>query len=199
TTLPYNESQTGITLQQFTAAGGSISNAGSIGTYTLTYQDSSNGSCPISVIRTFRLTTPCGTLQLTQNISVQDSVPPVINPLPAASTVACADGTPVFAQATATDNCGTVNLDFNDVTVPGACAGSYTVTRNWTATDACGNVAYASQTINIQDTVGPVFSGVGADAEISCGVAPDFSVPTAVDGCGSPVTINHSDATTPGA
>ncbi|HRN99170.1 MAG TPA: hypothetical protein PLA69_07660, partial [Flavobacterium sp.] len=199
TGLPFTETETQINLTQFTNAGGSVSNAGAIGTYTLTYQDASSGTCPIQVTRTFRLTTVCGTLSLTQNINIQDSVSPVIAALPATATIDCSAGAPVFAQATATDNCGDATLTFVDVTTPGACAGSYSVTRTWTATDACGNTATASQTINVQDVTAPVISPLPSASTISCGTTPVFETPTAVDGCGSAVTLTSNDVETPGA
>ncbi|MBF6640142.1 hypothetical protein IVB69_01485, partial [Flavobacterium sp. J49] len=73
-----------------------------------------------------------------QTINVQDVTAPVIAALPATSTISC-PASPEFAQATATDECGSAfELTFEDVTTNGNCAGSYSVTRTWTATDACG-------------------------------------------------------------
>jgi len=76
--------------------------------------------------------------------------------LPAPSTISC-PATPVFAEATASDACGSgATLTFADVTTPGVCVGSYSVTRTWTAADACGNISKASQTISVTDTTGPI-------------------------------------------
>ncbi|MEZ4792364.1 MAG: hypothetical protein R2783_02475, partial [Gelidibacter sp.] len=87
-----------------------------------------------------------------------DRTPPVIDPLPEASKIECPD-TPVFAQATATDNCGGfVTLTHVDSTVPGNCPGNYTVTRTWTATDECNNSSTATQVIEVEDHTDPVIS-----------------------------------------
>ncbi|MBF4488196.1 gliding motility-associated C-terminal domain-containing protein, partial [Flavobacterium sp. CSZ] len=87
-----------------------------------------------------------------------DSVKPIIDPLPETSTINC-PAEPVFAQATATDNNGTIaSLTFEDTTTPGNCSGSYTKTRTWTATDACGNISLpVSQTIIVQDINAPTW------------------------------------------
>jgi hypothetical protein len=63
--------------------------------------------------------------------------------------------TPNFAQALATDSCGSVALTFADLAVQGSCNGSYTITRTWTATDSSGNTVKASQVINVEDTTSP--------------------------------------------
>ncbi|KIO52049.1 choice-of-anchor L domain-containing protein [Flavobacterium hibernum] len=90
-----------------------------------------------------------------------DSVVPVINPLPQASTINC-PAEPVFAQATATDNSGTTpTLSYVDAITPGGCAGAYTKTRTWTAVDACGNTSLpVSQVIIVQDNTKPTWSTV---------------------------------------
>src|SRR5690606_39524289 len=76
-----------------------------------------------------------------QTTNVQHTSAPVIAALPADSTIDCSV-TPEFAQATATDGCGSdVTLTFEDVTSPGACDSEYSITRTWTATDACGNAS----------------------------------------------------------
>ena len=75
---------------------------------------------------------------ITQTINVIDTDAPVIAALPAESTINC-PAVPEFAEATATDACGSdFTLTYEDVTTPGACAGEYSVTRTWTAKDACG-------------------------------------------------------------
>ncbi|WP_188375415.1 DUF7507 domain-containing protein, partial [Winogradskyella haliclonae] len=99
--------------------------------------------------------------------TIEDTTAPVIDALPAESTIDCPD-TPVFATATATDACGSdFTLTFNDVTTQGNCAGNYTVTRTWTATDECGNSSTATQVINVQDITAPELT-VPADVTVEC-------------------------------
>jgi Mg-chelatase subunit ChlD len=88
-----------------------------------------------------------------------DSVKPIIDSLPETSTINC-PAEPVFKQATATDNIGTIaSLTYEDAIVPGNCTGSYTKTRTWTATDSCGNISLpVSQTIIVQDTTAPAWT-----------------------------------------
>ena len=170
---------------------------------TLTFEDvTTPGACEgeYSITRTWTATDACGNASTaSQTINVQDTTAPVIAALPADSTIDCSV-TPEFAQATATDACGSdVTLTFEDVTTPGACEGEYSITRTWTATDACGNASTASQTINVQDTTAPVIAALPADSTIDCSVTPEFAQATATDGCGSEVTLTFEDVTTPGA
>ncbi|MBC7607223.1 MAG: SprB repeat-containing protein, partial [Burkholderiales bacterium] len=171
--------------------------------FTLTSVDVTNpGACAgaFSITRTWTATDTCGNISTAfQTINVQDTTAPVIAWLPEPSTISC-PATPVFAQATATDACGSLfTLTSADVTTPGACAGSYSVTRTWTATDACGNISHASQTINVQDTAAPVIAALPATSTISCPAAPQFTLATATDACGSSFTLTSNDVTTPGA
>ncbi|MCK0114381.1 hypothetical protein, partial [Gelidibacter sp. F63206] len=89
------------------------------------------GACEgeYSITRTWTATDACGNASTaSQTINVQDTTAPVIAALPAESTIDCSV-TPEFAQATATDACGSdVTLTFEDVTTPGACEGEYSIT-----------------------------------------------------------------------
>ncbi|MDI5896081.1 gliding motility-associated C-terminal domain-containing protein [Flavobacterium algoritolerans] len=184
---------------EFTQA---IATDGCGSTVTLTFADvTTNGQCAgsYSVTRTWTATDACGNAaSASQTINVQDTTAPVIATLPSASTISC-PATPVFAQAIATDGCGSiVTLTFADVTTNGQCAGSYSVTRTWTATDACGNASTATQTINVQDTTAPVIAALPSASTISCPATPVFAQAIATDGCGSTVTLTFADVTTNG-
>jgi hypothetical protein len=74
----------------------------------------------------------------TQVITVQDTQKPVLSAAPANVTVEC-NAVPAAATLTATDNCSTPVVTYNEVRTYGHCSGNYTLTRTWTATDACGN------------------------------------------------------------
>lgn len=118
---------------------------------SLTYADvTTAGSCAgnYSVTRTWTATDACGNSSTaSQTINVQDVTAPVFAALPAASTINC-PATPTFAQASATDGCGSVTLT-SSVTTTYDCIGGYTSVKTWTATDACGNSTSASQSITV--------------------------------------------------
>ncbi len=84
--------------------------------FALTYADvTTPGACAgsYSITRTWTATDACGnTSTASQTINVQDITAPVIDALPATTTIDC-PAAPSFAVATATDNCGsafTLNL-----------------------------------------------------------------------------------------
>lgn len=133
----------------------------------------------------------------TASFTAVDLTDPVITGIGPNATINC-PATPVFSQPTATDNCGTPTLTFQDVTTPGACAAEYSVTRTWTATDACGRTKTGSQTINVVDNQDPVINGIGPDATIICPATPVFSQPTATDNCSTP-SLTFVDNTVPGS
>ncbi|WP_426484543.1 gliding motility-associated C-terminal domain-containing protein [Flavobacterium sp. 2] len=125
-----------------------------------------------------------------------DSILPVIDPLPATSTINC-PAEPVFAQATATDLNGTISsLTYEDTVTPGDCAGSYTKTRTWTAKDACGNVSLpVSQTIIVQDITAPTWKTeiASLNKTIECSdqealASAQALFPTATDACDTDVS-----------
>ncbi|MRX67633.1 T9SS type B sorting domain-containing protein [Flavobacterium resistens] len=125
-----------------------------------------------------------------------DSILPVIDPLPATSTINC-PAEPVFAQATATDLNGTISsLTYEDTVTPGDCAGSYTKTRTWTAKDACGNVSLpVSQTIIVQDITAPTWKTeiASLNRTVECSdqqalASAQALFPTATDACDTDVS-----------
>src|SRR5258706_5581 len=134
-----------------------------------------------------------------QIIYILDTKAPVFASLPGPSTNECPNG-PVFAQASATDDCGSgVTLTSVDATNH-LCAASYIVTRTWTATDGCGNSSSASQIIYILDTKAPVLSGCPSSVTIECGdPVPAPANVTANDACEGPLTPVPSESSAPGA
>ncbi|HRE77370.1 MAG TPA: hypothetical protein PLL09_06040, partial [Flavobacterium sp.] len=180
----------------------------SCGTVTLTFEDvTTTGACAgsYSITRTWTATDASGnTSTATQTIIVVDDSAPVINDLPTESTISCPE-TPQFAQATATDVCGSdFTLTYVDTTTNGQCAGSYSVTRTWTATDVCGNSSTASQTINVEDNTAPVINPLPGESTISCVPSPtsrinlSFDQAVAIDECGSDFTLTFIDSTVEG-
>ncbi|MEN2487396.1 gliding motility-associated C-terminal domain-containing protein [Flavobacterium sp. B11] len=125
-----------------------------------------------------------------------DSIKPIVNPLPEVTTINC-PAVPVFAQATATDNNGTISsLTFEDTIIQGNCAGSYTKTRTWTAKDACGNISLpVSQTIIVQDNTAPIWATQtgSLDKTVECSdtqalASAQALFPSASDACDTDVT-----------
>jgi len=124
-------------------------------------------------------------------VTVKDTTPPVLSGVPADATVQC-DSVPPPASVTATDNCDTnVVPSFNQTRVDGSCASNYTLTRTWTAADDYGNTSSGSQTITVQDTVGPVIS-CNNPATMTPPQAPTSFTATASDNCSTP-TVNITD------
>jgi gliding motility-associated-like protein len=178
------------------------------GDVTLTFNDvTTNGACAgsYSVTRTWTATDACGnTASATQTINVEDTSAPVIDALPETATIDC-PATPEFAQATATDACGSdFTLTFEDTTTQGTCTGSYSVTRTWTATDACGNASTATQTINVQDVTAPVITAEAQNLTVECDGSGNQNAiadwlanhggATATDACSDVTWTNDFDA-----
>ena len=209
-------SDTVLTELEFEALGNGDGNIGNnpCGVIVITASNNPNPGCNTNATRIYTITeyadpnnngikdvgenTVLNTTTCNQNILVHDDIAPVIAALPATSTIDC-PATPVFAVATATDNCGSAfTLTSADVTTNGDCAGSYSVTRTWTATDACGNTSTASQTINVQDISAPVIAALPATSTINCPATPVFAVASATDNCGSLFSLTYVDITTNG-
>ena len=90
---------------------------GGTGVVSVTYQDSSSGTCPMVVTRTFRAYDDCGNVGTdTQVISINDTTPPVLT-IPVNAGIECtADISPgALGTATATDNCdGSLTPTYTD-------------------------------------------------------------------------------------
>jgi hypothetical protein len=96
------------------------------------------------------------------------------------------------ATYTASTGCGTVTLSYTDVITPGACPQEETIARTWTATPTTGSPVTCVQTITVQDTEAPVFSGCPPDLVFQCASevpACAFSGAGPIDNCDPSVTI----------
>ncbi|WP_035654823.1 gliding motility-associated C-terminal domain-containing protein, partial [Flavobacterium saliperosum] len=147
------------------------------------------------ITRTWVASDSCGnTVTHTQTINVEDTTAPVFNGiLPSDSTVECSDLS-TAAVLTATDNCGTATVTFNETRVDGDCPNNYVITRTWTASDSCGNAVIHTQTINVQDTTAPVFNEtLPLDSTVNCNAIRPAIMLTATDNCGTAtVTFNET-------
>ena len=144
------------------------------------------GDCPqnYTIQRTFTATDNCDNAsEAVQLITVQDTTAPELS-IPADYTMECSDDI-VYDEASATDNCGLVNLDEVMETMAGDCTGNYTITRAFTATDECGNSTTLTQTITVQDTTAPEFTSVPADYTVECSDEMPMEDAMATDNCGT--------------
>lgn len=191
----FSTAQTTVSATVFAGLGGVITDASTIA--SITYQDVQTGTCPKTITRTWRVTDACGNVgTAVQTIIIQDTTAPVFEPLVASYEIFC-PATPVFDAAKAIDACDNFPvLTYVDVTTAGACAGAYTIVRTWTATDACGNFSTAVQTVMVKDNTAPVIAPLPGVTTINCPATPQFAQATAVDACGSGVTLTSSDHTT---
>ena len=149
-----------------------------------------------TITRTFTATDDAGnSTSATQTITVQDTTAPEFTSVPADYTAECSDAL-ILDDASASDNCGTVNIEVSSETIDGDAAGNYTVVRTFTATDDCGNSTSATQTITVQDTTAPELT-IPADYTAECSDELVMDAATASDNCGE-VTIEEVSETIAG-
>ncbi|WP_181452327.1 gliding motility-associated C-terminal domain-containing protein [Flavobacterium aquaticum] len=166
------------------------------GLVTVTVADTNNGGTgcignPYVVTRTYILTDCAGNAtNLVQTITVvDDTAPTFVEALPSDLVLECTDVVPTAPILTATDNCSSATVVYNEVRTNGSCPSNYTLTRTWTATDTCGNETTHIQMIDVQDTTPPVFTGeLPVDGFADCDNIPVAPTMTATDNCGN-VTI----------
>ncbi|MBE9575089.1 gliding motility-associated C-terminal domain-containing protein [Flavobacterium proteolyticum] len=163
------------------------------GIVTVTVADTNNGGTgclgsPYIITRTYSLTDCAGNVaNLIQTITVTDDANPVfVENLPSDLILECSDVVPTAPILTATDNCSSASVVYNEVRTNGSCPSNYILTRTWVATDTCGNEATHIQTITIQDTTPPVFTGdLPQDGFADCDNISTAPMLTATDNCGS--------------
>ncbi len=156
--------------------------------------------CGAIVTRTWVATDDCGnTASATQLVVIKDSQLPILTGVPATTQIACGEALPIV-NVTATDNCApSLPVVYEQLEVPGRCAGERIIYRVWTATDACGNAAVGSQEVVVTDGSAPTLANVPVSVELSCGTALPTTKPTATDNCGGDApTITSEDKTEPG-
>lgn len=148
------------------------------------------------IIRTWTATDACGnSTSQSQTITVGDDGPPTINGVPSDQTVAC--NLPELPMVTATDNCGTVDLQFMESTPTDTCS-NYQITRTWTATDDCGNVSTESYTITVEITA-PTPIDMPAVLTFQCDEAiPDAITPAINEGCYAAEITDFTETNVPG-
>jgi len=166
-------------------------------TVTITYngQTKTNGVCPNAYTLTRRWTAAdnCNnTRSISQRITVVDNIKPFFTSFPQNTAIACSESLPPVATPTASDACGgAVTISYlGQSSTSGTCPGNYQIKRTWRATDVCGNSTAATQTIQVSDNTGPVFTSVPGPLTITCeDPLPPLMNPTATDACGGYVHI----------
>jgi len=171
---------------------------------TVTYTEvRTNGNCPGNYIltRTWVATDAClNSSNFVQTITVVDTQAPVMSGLPTTPITVQCDAVPPAPTVTATDNCDPAPVvTYTETRTNGPCLDTYTLTRTWVATDNCSNAATFSQTINVQDTQAPIFSGTPqTPITVQCDAVPAPATPTATDNCDMSVTITYTQVRTNG-
>ena len=114
-------------------------------------------------------------------------------------TAATTDAEFIAQGGTITGDCPPFFVTSSDVLVPGACANSFTITRTYTVTDSCTGLEQCQQTITINDTTAPVFTGCPTGPiPLSCNAAPSCADAlalgiTATDNCDGPITLTTAN------
>ena len=187
----YSTSSTSMSNVDFTNQGGTFSDASSV---SITYIDVASGSCPIIVTRTFTATDSCGNSNSDEQIiTIENTADPAfVESLPNDTTVEC-DTVPTAAVLTANDACGnslTVSFNENITGQDDGCAADYTITRTWSATDCNNNTIEHTQTITVQDTTDPSFTGqLPGDVTVECDNIPDAPTIEGTDNCDNDVQV----------
>ncbi len=201
TALPFTTAITPITLAQFTAEGGSLTDDCPV---TITYADDESGNCnvgPVTITRTFTVTDECGNeATCDQIILFDDTTDPVIT-CPADLTVeGCdqgdltADGTlvnPFSAVWTATteadaltegvsvvESCG-FNMEYMDEVLPSIGCPAM-IRRFYRVIDDCNNRDACNFIITITESVAPVVTCPDDITVEGCGLGDITSGSTAL-------------------
>ena len=131
------------------------------------------------------------TTTCTWDVSGQDTIAPTfLEVLPTNITVECS-AIPSADILTATDNCSTPNVTFNEVITNGSCSGNYIITRTWTATDSFGNTTIHTQIITVHDSTAPqLITPINININVNCDQIPDVPQLEFTDNCTNTNSIN---------
>ncbi|MBL0315295.1 MAG: T9SS type A sorting domain-containing protein [Flavobacteriales bacterium] len=153
----------------------------------------SEDGCTTYISQGWTATDDCNnTVSTGRTITITDTTDPEFDVVPQDENYSCTATIPV-AEVTASDICDQeVEVNHNDVIIPGTCPNNYTIERTWTAEDNCGNLAEYVQHIYVTDDNFPVFTYVPGPSSFSCEDEIVFGAPIAEDLC-SEVTYDHYD------
>jgi len=165
--------------------------ADSCGVTVLHSADTSN---PNKVVHTWAATDASqNTHEYRQTITVQDTTKPVFSRTPADISVECTcEKLPAAPKIYAMDNCesGDLQVSLQETRQDGTTPDHYKMLRTWTAIDPAGNNNHYTQTIQVQDTIAPVFSRKPTDYEASCSAELTAPVVIAKDDCDNTTVDN---------
>ena len=156
----------------------------------VTMEQTTEGSCPYTITRTWTATDGCGnTVSASQIITVEDITPAYItNNPPTSFNVECGqqipENNPEFADACDQN----LSIQFTELPVSGNCPGG--LLRSWKVIDQCGNQLLFDQFIFIDDTTAPTVSvEVPVELNIECDQTTSDEAPQFADACDSDLTI----------
>ncbi|QGY44304.1 T9SS type A sorting domain-containing protein [Maribellus comscasis] len=162
------------------------------------------GSCvnDFIILRTWTFVDSCGNSNnITQTITVIDTIVPIPPTPPADVYASCADDIPPPINLTAIDNNdGPITVGPTIQITPGSCPNDFVMIRTWTFADTCGNFSSVSQNIVVVDSVAPAAPIPPADLVLDC--AADVPPPvklTAIDNCDDSITVSPTIQITPGS
>ena len=138
--------------------------------------------CGHEYVRSWYATDNCGNASevISQIITIIDEIDPEFVSTPDDLVIENINDLPAPADVLATDNCGSVTIQFVQTTTGDDC--DATVLRTWTAIDACQNEISFTQTITILDSISPVAISVPADLDLMCEEIP-VEEPVFEDNC----------------
>ena len=155
--------------------------------------DTLAGDCPqnYTLIRTFTVEDECGnSSSASQHVVFIDTLAPSILTMPADLLLSCEEAVE-DSMITAEDACSSVMItSIDSLTEGGDCPQNYTIERWHSAEDQCGNLALHMQTIEVVDTVAPVFTDLEEFVTIDCNDA-GAAMAAAEDSC-SAVTLTFA-------
>ncbi|MEM8906269.1 MAG: T9SS type A sorting domain-containing protein, partial [Bacteroidota bacterium] len=163
----------------------------------------SPGACAndFTIARTWIFDDGCGnSTSVSQNIIVRDTIPPVPPMAPANLLLQCSTDIPTANSLTANDNCGqAITVMPTEEMAPGDCPQQFTLIRTWVFEDSCGNGSSAVQFIEVNDSTPPLTPNPPEDLTIQCANdIPDAIALTAIDNCGTAITVMPSSVVAPG-
>ena len=197
TTAPVISGDTEVERPCDNAGGNYITVVETCSNYTVQKTDQFvSGGCAGTIIRTYVATDVCGNASapFTQFIHLTDETAPVASGYAANLPLACNASIPAFNPQW-TDNCDDdlTITPLPDSIIQGNCPAERTIIRRVKATDSCNNTGIATQTVSIEDNVGPSWSSASPDTiSYQCGTTPPVNQPVATDDC-STITYAYTD------
>ncbi|MBX7051353.1 MAG: T9SS type A sorting domain-containing protein [Flavobacteriales bacterium] len=155
-------------------------------------------NCETTYTRFWRAVDECGNVTFAdQNITVEDTTPPVFENCYDDITIECGDEIPAQLPAEgliAVDNCGgAVTISAIDpVVVEGSNDCHYMLEYGYVAMDSCGNIGRCSYIVNVVDTEYPTLT-VPANQVVECNTDIDWGTASAYDVCAGELEVSVSE------